>query len=79
MTKAATWADGFGRWHAVVADTPRGLTNAVEAIAQEIHGRSSRDSRIEDVRDYVHRNIVTWDQEGTEPGFIHFAEYGEDG
>lgn len=76
MTKAATWADGVGRWHAVVADTPRGLANAVEAISQEILARSPRNTPMAEVRGYVHQNIVTWDQEGTEPGFIHFAEYG---
>lgn len=69
------YADGFGRWHVILPDTRLALKWAVKAIAQEIHERDGV-LTIEEVTKYVNQNIVTWDQEGTEPGFIHFAEYG---
>lgn len=72
MSKASTWADGFGRWHAVVADTPRGLINAVEALTDEIAQRENTPR--DDVRNYVHANIVST-PENVEPGFVHFMEY----
>ena len=73
MTKASTWADGHGRWHAVVADTPRGLINAVNAIAHELHTRTSDESTLSEWVGYVNKGIISLPSET--PGRIHFAEY----
>lgn len=71
-----TWADGYGRWHADVPDTPRGLYKAVNAIATEIHNRESDGSTLEEWVDYLNKNIVSIP--GGTPGRVHFAEYAID-
>lgn len=73
MSNVTTWADGYGRWHAEVDDTPRGLTNAVNAIADEIQNREPSHTYISDTRKYVSRNIISLPSE--KAGRIHFAEY----
>lgn len=71
MSNVKTWADGYGRWHAEVDNTPRGLTNAVNAIAHEISSRSPWD--FSGAAAYVEENIISLPSET--PGRIHFAEY----
>lgn len=70
------YADGFGRWHVILPDSRLALHKAITAMAAEIHERAPRGQSLVEVTQYVNQNIVTWDQEGTEPGFIHLAEYG---
>lgn len=77
MAALSTWADGYGRWHVVVDDTPRALTLAVNAIADQIAKRE--DMTIENAREYVNRNIVSIpDSALAYGGGIHFAEYAID-
>lgn len=69
-----TWADGFGRWHAEVPDTPMGLSRAVRSIALELFDRAPRGTTFLQMREYVERNIVSAPSET--PGRVHFIEYG---
>lgn len=71
-----TWADGFGRWHAEVTDTRRGLSRAVRMIASEIHNRESDGSTLSQWVEYVEQNIVSIPSD--KPGLAHFAEYAID-
>lgn len=71
MAKASTWADGFGRWHAIVADTPRGMTNAINAIADEVALREALDP--DQIKESLNLSIISIPD--AEPGYIHFAEY----
>lgn len=74
MALISTWADGYGRWHVVVDDTPRGLTVAVNAIADELAARQNFSVRV--AREYVNQNIVSIPDSAHEyGGSIHFAEY----
>lgn len=65
------YADGYGRWHAIVPDTPRALTKAVDAIANGMTQRENL-SRTE-AEKYIHRNITTVPAD--QPGTVHFIEY----
>lgn len=69
-----TWADGFGRWHADVPDTPRGYTKAANAIAHELASRSPWN--YSEALAYVETNIVSIPSD--KPGRVHFAEYAID-
>lgn len=71
-----TWADGFGRWHAEVPDTPRGPSKAVTAIACEIWDRNRDFTTIDECVAYVSQNIISIPSET--PGRVHFAEYAID-
>ena len=71
MDEPTVYADGYGRWHAIVKDTRLGLTRAVEAIASELAERGNGDT---DYLEYVNRNICTHNVQD-KPGFIHFVEY----
>lgn len=86
MTDTLAYADGFGRWHVLARDTPRGLTRAIERMTAEIHPR--RDTiNTSTTRAYVEANIVSlplseWDDSPAfggapvPPGaWLHFAEY----
>ena len=72
MFEPTVYADGFGRWHAIMKDTPNGLTNAVNAIASELskRGWDGMQANLQ----YVNRNICTHNVQD-KPGFIHFVEY----
>jgi hypothetical protein len=84
-----TYADGYGRWHVLTRDTPRGLTRAIDAIVGELFIRREGTSD-ESVREYVNRHIASlplseWETSpaygGTPipPGaWLHFAEYAID-
>ena len=76
MFEPTVYADGYGRWHAIVEDTPNGLTRAVNTIARELSKRGNGDT---DYLEYVNQNICTHNIQD-KPGFIHFVEYqlGED-
>lgn len=69
----ATWADGFGRWHAEVSDTPLGLNRAIRSIAMELFDRAPRGVTFLEMREYVEQNIVSLPSD--RPGRVHFAEY----
>lgn len=71
MSNVKTWADGYGRWHAEVNDTPRGLTNAVNVIAHELASRSPWN--FSEAAAYVDQNIISEPSET--PGRVHFIEY----
>ena len=71
MFEPTVYADGYGRWHAIVKDTRLGLTHAVEAIADELDARGNG---VTDYLEYVNRNICTHNVQD-KPGFIHFVEY----
>ena len=71
MFEPTVYADGYGRWHAIMKDTPNGLTRAVNAIARELAERDSGDF---DYLEYVNRNICTRNTQD-KPGYIHFVEY----
>lgn len=86
MTDTIAYADGFGRWHVLTRDTPRGLTRAIERMTAELHTR--RDTiNMPTTRAYVELNIVSlpvseWDSSPAfggvpvPPGaWLHFAEY----
>lgn len=73
MSNVTIWADGYGRWHAEVDDTPRGLTMATYEIAQALHERADKDAYFSKSLTYVEENIVSLPSET--PGRIHFAEY----
>ena len=76
MFEPTVFADSYGRWHAIVEDTPNGLTNAVNTIASELSERGNGDT---DYLEYVNQNICTHNVQD-KPGYIHFVEYhlGED-
>jgi len=86
MTDTLAYADGYGRWHVLTRDTPRGLTRAIDCIAAEL-GERSPDSGDMSLRAYVELNIVSlplseWDESPAfggvpvPPGaWLHFAEY----
>jgi hypothetical protein len=76
MSAVRTWADGFGRWHAVVPDTAEGLTRAVEAIAGELLARAPKGETLEQFVAYVHEGLISVPD--AEPGTVHFAEYALD-
>lgn len=71
MSNVTTWADGYGRWHAEVDDTPRGLSDALNAIAFQLAIRSPWN--FSEALAYVEENSVSIPSET--PGRIHFAEY----
>lgn len=71
-----TWADGFGRWHAEVPDTPMGLSRAVRMIVMELFDRAPRTATFIQIREYVEQNIVSIPSD--KPGRVHFAEYAID-
>ena len=66
------WADGFARWHAETADSPRALTRCIEAIATELHERAPRGTMYSDILEYVNLNIVSGTPSA--PGLIHMIE-----
>lgn len=68
-----TWADGHGRWHAEVPDTPMGLSRAVRSIALELFDRAPRGTTFREMREYVEQNVVSIPSDT--PGRVHFAEY----
>lgn len=84
------YADGYGRWHVLVRDTPLGLTRAVNAIMLAIGYGDAEPMTTAECRDYVNSNIVSlplsdWDTSPAyggapvPPGYwVHFAEYGID-
>jgi len=71
MSNVKTWADGYGRWHAEVDDTPLGYTRARNAIAHELSSRSPWN--FSEALRYVEGEIISLPSET--PGRIHFAEY----
>ena len=66
-----TWADGFGRWHADVPDTPQGFNIARRELSREIMQREN--IGMVAVRNYLNANMVGIPSET--PGRVHFAEY----
>ncbi len=73
----STFADGYGRWHAIVPDTAKALAWAVEAIAEQIALRE--DAPIKNAVQYVNENIVSIPDGSAEyGGYLHFAEYAID-
>lgn len=84
MTDTLAYADGFGRWHVLTRDTPRGLTRAVDRMTAELHAREG--GNMSTTRAYVELNIVSlplaeWDASPAFGGpipagpWLHFAEY----
>ena len=70
---ARTYADGFGRWHAIVDDTSDGLNKAMNAMADELMERGPADLMRSEVLEYLNRNAITITT--AEPDKVHFAEY----
>jgi len=87
MTDTLAYADGYGRWHVLTRDTPRGLTRAIDRMAAELLERAPYWHPCEEMRNYVETNIVSlplaeWDDSPAfggvpvPPGaWLHFAEY----
>ena len=71
MFEPTVYADSYGRWHAIVKDTPNGLTRAVNTIARELSERGNGNT---DYLEYVNQNICTHNVQN-KPGYIHFVEY----
>lgn len=71
--KPHTYADGYGRWHAITPDTPRARENAVHAIAEELHQRGTRSDTLTEMKGYVEATITTRPAE--QQGTAHFIEY----
>lgn len=77
MSNVKTYADGYGRWHAIVADRPLGLSRAVRAIADELILRAPAGQAPDELLEYVNREIVS--SPDAPSGFIHFVEYRIEG
>ena len=85
MIDTLAYADGYGRWHVLTRDTPRGLTRAIDCMTAELQARE--EGIISATRAYVELNIVSlplsdWDDSSAfggvpvPPGaWLHFAEY----
>lgn len=76
MQHVHTYADGYGRWHAIVPDTPMGLSRAVRSIAAELFDRAPKGTTFLDLRAYVEQNIASLPSD--KPGTVHFIEYSID-
>jgi hypothetical protein len=74
IDNVTTWADGFGRWHAEVSDTPQGFNIARREISREIMQREN--IGMVAVRNYLNLNMVSIPSD--KPGRVHFAEYAID-
>jgi hypothetical protein len=68
-----TYADGFGRWHAVAPDMPDKLTRACDAMAEELLARGNGMTTLSEMRDYIDNSAVYLGR--NEAGFHHYAEY----
>ena len=70
--KTHTYADGYGRWHAITPDTPRAREMAIEAIADELHQRETHRTAA-GWKKYVEATITT--RPADQPETLHFIEY----
>lgn len=87
MTDTFAYADGYGRWHVLTRDTPRGLTRAIERMTAELLALAPYWHPRGEMLDYVQKNIVSlplseWDSSPAFGGvpvlsgaWLHFAEY----
>jgi len=70
-----TWADGYGRWHALVPATMASpIIAARGAIRRELEGRSETGATRAELSAYVRENI-TQRRVQSEPGYVEFVEY----
>lgn len=70
------WADGHGRWHAEVPDTPEARETAITLITRELTARYGDPATSGFLPAYVAENITPEPCET--PGRVHFAEYAID-
>lgn len=67
-----TWADGFGRWHVTLPQSPLAEQDALNALSAELTKRENMSAS--DAIAYLERNMI---RRGTsDPELIEYIEYG---
>lgn len=69
-----TWADGFGRWHVTLEDTPWAKQDALNALAAEILDRSGPDVDTHSTIEYLESHMIR--VETSVPELVEYIEYG---
>lgn len=73
MSTVNTYADGYGRWHAVTPAGPDSYQLAANAIAGELLERAPRGATFATMVDYVREELSTVPD--TRSNVVHYVEY----
>lgn len=69
-----TWADGYGRWHVTLPQSPWAEQDALNALAAEIFDRQGRGTTARNVIEYLESHMIR--RETNDPELIEYIEYG---
>lgn len=69
-----TWADGYGRWHVTLPQSPWAEQDALNALAAEILDRAPPGITAREVLGYLASSMIR--RETSDPALIEYIEYG---